>query len=121
MKNLYLTVFGLFCIGAFAQNSPTWPSTGNVGIGTSTPTVKLDVITSTSLFGSSQINLAYFGYRSTSTGSNSGLYFQHVGRAILDGQIATLYKSTKLSSVLANIPKSYLEFDTPHTANTDRA
>lgn len=43
MRNFYLAVFGLFSIGAFAQNSNPWPITGNVGIGTNAPSYPLEI------------------------------------------------------------------------------
>src|SRR5690606_27366417 len=102
MKNLYLTVFGLFCIGAFAQNSPTWPSTGNVGIGTSTPTVKLDVITTIAHSPIDPYDYAFFGRRTfdrNNTPLNNGLFIQQRWFAL------GLNYVTRLRTVIDNINK----------------
>ncbi|WP_417355485.1 hypothetical protein [Flavobacterium sp.] len=78
MKKSFLLAFGLLSMGAFAQNS--FPTFGNAGIGTTSPTVKLEVISALPV--NSLTNHAFFGSRYTSTSgqisitNRSGLYMQ---------------------------------------------
>ncbi|MUV04908.1 hypothetical protein GN157_14425 [Flavobacterium rakeshii] len=43
MKKSFLLAFGLLSMGAFAQNNTPWSTTGNIGIGTTTPVAPLEV------------------------------------------------------------------------------
>ncbi|MEE1899617.1 hypothetical protein V1389_14810 [Flavobacterium rakeshii] len=43
MKKSFLLAFGLLSMGAFAQNNTPWSTTGNIGIGTTSPSTSLEV------------------------------------------------------------------------------
>ena len=79
MKKLCTTLVAVLAIVQFshAQNSPTWPSTGNVGIGTSTPIQLLDVVGSTGSFSTtakanSLFSQDHTNYRGVFLGYDSG-------------------------------------------------
>lgn len=129
MKKSFLLAFGLLSMGAFAQN--TFPSSGDVGIGTSSPIVDLEVLDASLLLpiGNSNYNYAYFGNRITSrnTTSASGLLIKK--KSTLNTFPDPTTTSMILQTVNGNLDtatntytlSSYLEFNAKQTANMSRA
>lgn len=71
MKRILFLALILSVTGIKAQNTSPWPSTGNIGIGTTTPSTELEVdgdITTSGLTSGSVISLlGYFGSNSSQT------------------------------------------------------
>lgn len=116
MKKQILTLsFALCAAFGYSQNSPTWPATGNVGIGTSTPGVKLDVVTGLST-GDELQNISYFGY--SKLGQRTGIYIQDIRYST-----PNVARSTKLLSVsgTGTTYNGYIEFNPPATTSTTKS
>ncbi|RWX00996.1 hypothetical protein [Flavobacterium cerinum] len=122
MKKQILTLaFALCATYGYSQN--TFPTSGNVGVGTSAPINKLDVV----LLGNfiigpnlSTTNMAYFGQRDLvlggQTATNTGMYIQRLRYPLSNPGV-----STKLLTTSADTPTAYAEFNAPKTTNTTRA
>ncbi|WP_417368659.1 hypothetical protein [Flavobacterium beibuense] len=129
MKKSFLLAFGLLSMGAFAQN--IFPSSGNVGIGTSSPIVDLEVLDSNLLIpiGTNSYDYAYFGSRTSGrTGSfATGLLVKR--KTVIGALPDPTITSTLLQTVGGNFDgatntytlSSYLEFNAKQTANMSRA
>lgn len=115
MKNQFALVFALFSTVALAQN--TFPATGNVGVGTTTPIVNLDVLNS-SISPSGILNIGFFGSRTTIKGATNttGLYVQK--RDILSVNPTTQMRIQSVSG--QNLSKSYIDFESGTSTNTTR-
>ena len=120
MKKTLLLAFGLFSIATFAQTSNYFPSSGNVGIGTASPALKLDVANPTNF--SSLTNHAFFGSRVWTPGnplmgqaantSTTGFYIQHQGST---SKFQCFTHNTK-NNITNN--SAFLAFNVPATSNT---
>ncbi|MEE1899613.1 hypothetical protein V1389_14790 [Flavobacterium rakeshii] len=129
MKKSFLLAFGLLSMGAFAQN--TFPSSGNVGLGTSSPIVDLEVLDSGLLIpiGITNYNYAYFGSRSTSRNTTSATGLLIKKKSTLSPLPNPSTTSMILQTVSGNLDtstntytlSSYLEFNARQTANMSRA
>jgi len=116
MKKQILTMsFALCAAFGYSQNSNPWPTTGNVGIGTSSPGVKLDVVTNMSTGDETQ-NISYFGY--SKLGNRTGIYIQDIRYSS-----PNTARSTKLLSVsgFGTTYNGYIEFNPPSTTNTTKS
>jgi len=114
-KQIFIAAFGLCAAFGYSQNSNPWPTTGSVGIGTSTPGVKLDVVTNIST-GDELQNISYFGY--SKLGNRTGIYIQDIRYST-----PTVARSTKLLSVsgTGTTYNGYIEFNPPATTNTTKS
>ncbi|RDI09810.1 hypothetical protein [Flavobacterium sp. AG291] len=120
-KQLFTLSFALCAAFGYSQNSNPWPTTGSVGIGTSTPTVRLDVIRTLSTLGASTNNMAYFGYRRST--NNQGLFIQNLTYAIPGSDpfnVMTGY-GNRILSVDNSANAGFIEFGTPATSNTTKS
>lgn len=122
MKKQLLTLsVALFAAFGYSQtNSPTWPASGNVGIGTTSPTVKLDVVGGSGLFGG-PTKLAYFGGRNSSTGVNTNGIFLGSKEFAVGAPLAQLFYRSSIFSVLGATYTGFIDFGRPATANTTSA
>jgi hypothetical protein len=115
MKKQILTFALVLCATyGYSQNSNPWPTTGNVGIGTTTPTVKLDILESTSLVSK---DLAFVGSRGST--NSAGVYFQSIQH--LNSSLGANGRGFRLRSVEDNINAGFIEFNKPLTPNTTKA
>lgn len=112
--------FALCTAFGYSQNSPTWPSSGSVGIGTATPssTVKLDVVHSTAILGT---NLAFFGSRNTAGEASRGLYIGSKQISYPMGNFAVITSCSSISSVTGSTSGAFIDFNAPLTNNTTNA
>lgn len=131
MKNFYLAVFGLFGIGAFAQTN-TFPTSGSVGIGTTSPQNRFDVVVQGSPL-NEVFNLAYFGIRNQTFGTPPIIYdggvTVQVRRQVLgtEHQYYTRFENSiytqggrgGIGGMQSSI-HSYLDFSPPTTPNAGR-
>lgn len=121
-KQFFTLAFALFAIHSYSQN--TFPSSGHVGIGTSVPVNKLDVVVDLLRYSPSTVtktNLAYLGYRPAlllpgQIATNTGLYIQYLSYPSPNSGTAI-----KLLTTSSDSPVGYLEFNSPTTSNTTRA
>lgn len=119
-KQIFTLAFALCAAFGYSQtpNSATWPASGNVGMGTATPTVKLDVIkpVSSTVPISAIGRLAYFGTRVSSSGVNgTGLYIEHKATT----QDMFINGSTlSISSVNGTNNLAFIGFNATATTNT---
>lgn len=123
-KQIFTLAFGLCAAFGYSQtpfpvessNSNPWPTTGKVGIGTTTPAFKLQVLKNSLLMnalgGPYSETIASFGYF-----SNSSLHFETSGATT--GRIATnVFDVLKLQMYQTANKAGYVEFSGQPTTNT---
>lgn len=121
-KQIFTLAFALCATYGYSQNSDPWPTTGSVGIGTASPTYKLDVVRTLGILGNSTNNMAYFGYRGRTTNPNFGLLIQNIGYAIYsDPMMISTALANRLLCVEGNVNAGFVEFSNPATTNTTKA
>lgn len=113
MKKLLITAtFVLSTAFGYSQITNTFPDDGSVGIGTTSPTVKLDVVTLGTRVTYTPVNYAYFGRRNS--GVSSGLFIQQQLEAISN------FEPIRLISYELGTKYGYIEFNSLSTTNTTR-
>ncbi|MFD2603234.1 hypothetical protein [Flavobacterium suzhouense] len=122
-KQLFTLSFALCAAFGYSQNSNPWPTTGSVGIGTSTPssTVKLDVVT-TSTIGGLGTKLAYFGSRTSSGDVSRGLYLgsKAVSYPLGEYNVAAVCSSI-MSAVGTSTNGAFIDFNIPIASGVSAA
>lgn len=129
MKNFSLALITmLVSTTTFAQNSNPWPTTGNVGIGTDSPSVSLDVVKQAEVKENTTLSYAYFGTKINTTPpgqlfpitySLKGLYIQQSNvQSYPVMRLQSVYPNSRQS---ANVNAGYIEFNQVETANTVRS
>lgn len=116
MKKQIFTLAFALCATAFtyAQNSPTWPSTGSVGIGTSSPVTRLEVVYNPlTLIRSAEPNLTFMGLKQGT--DYNGLYFQ------MKNSPSANSRNFILRSVEANVNAGFVEFNSVATTGTTKS
>ena len=114
-KQIFTLSFALCAAFGYSQNSNPWPTTGSVGIGTASPTVKLDVVTDVSFLRPDVLRtLAFFGTRQTG-GISNGIFLQSQGYALTSENIF------RLSSINGSFNLGFIEFNTRATSNTTKS
>lgn len=100
-----------------SANSPSWPATGKVGIGTATPTHKLTVLSNNPLLprGGYTNPLAHFGLT-----SDDGLRLQAKGYSeSLFGMAIPAFRLQMVTN--STTQDGFIEFSAPATTNTTKA
>lgn len=110
-KQIFTLTFALCAAYGYSQN--TFPSSGNVGIGTLSPTQNLDVVAEGALRFPSLRTFAFFGTRPFAN-SNNGLYLQHQSYANPNESVF------RLLSVDNSSNEGFAEFNPRVTPNTTR-
>lgn len=121
MKKQLLTLSFALCATFGYSQTNIFPTTGNVGIGTTAPTVRFEVIKTVSNLGSSTNNMAYFGYKRTT--NSQGLFIQNLSYSIPGSDpftISTGY-GNRILSVDNSANAGFVEFGTPATSNTTKS
>lgn len=122
-KQLFVLGMLVFSSISFSQSN-VFPASGNVGIGTTIPSVPLSVLSSNSF---QSTNLAYFAVKSQSINPNitfeRGVYIKNlVSLGVVGGPASN--NSTKFQYVYGNIStpdlnnKGYIEFNARASTNT---
>jgi hypothetical protein len=112
-KQFFSLAIALCAVTAYSQGN-TFPASGNVGIGNTTPTVLLDVTNHLSLNTGATPKIAFFGGRNITRNYVNGVYISL--NAITTGEIAT-----KFQSVSWNVDYGFMEFNSKATTNTTKA
>jgi hypothetical protein len=113
-KHFFTAAFAFIAFYGYSQGPNTFPATGNVGIGTSTPGTHLEVVYAATASPASPVNHAYFGSAITTvsipqTVAYNGLYVRDTQNTIL------------LESSYSKGNKGYIEFNPLQTTNTTRS
>ena len=114
MKKFFTLALALTAACSYAQNNVFPNPAGNVGIGTTSPTVLLDVTQWNSLAAGSSVNVAFLGLRNSTRNYNHGIYFREI--AASSSEVAS-----RLQSVSNNSSFGFLEFNSQPTTNTTKA
>jgi hypothetical protein len=116
MKKQILTLsFALCAAFGYSQNSNPWPTSGNVGIGTSSPTYKLTVL------GSPSFPLAAYTETIAGIGKSSSrtLLFQHAQYLRSSSTVWSTFKIQYMENTTTSA--GFIEYSRPLTTNTTKA
>jgi hypothetical protein len=118
-KQIFTSVFALFAAISYSQTSPNvYPATGNVGLGSSSPSYKLQVTNDVNeISGPYAQTIAYIG-----KSASIGLHFQAVAFAtnpIPGSPVSKGFRIQMNESLTAKT--GYIDFSNPATTNTTKA
>lgn len=117
MKKSFLLAFGLLSMGAFAQNTP-WSTTGNIGIGTTSPNFQLESDSAPVTSGTKYYS--FFGSRSSNTYKGL-LFYQTANNYVISFKNGNYSTFGGTSFWTAGSSQGEISFNSPATQNTTEA
>lgn len=121
-KQIFTLAFVLSAVYGYSQTPNIYPATGNVGLGTSTPLVKVDITGGGSSLGVSRV--VYVGNKNSSGNADVGVYIGHKPYSDPNfggSGIPLISAYSSIFSINGAASGGYIDFNTPKTANTTAA